>query len=63
MLTDLIAPLGGAAEIIAGTIETVGTRSFAAFVVTLPPYQAEQIAASTTLPAGLLSAEVLGYVA
>ncbi|NBN65101.1 ATP-binding cassette domain-containing protein [Microvirga tunisiensis] len=63
LLADLVAPLGGAAEIIAGTVETVGPRSFAAFVVTLPPYQAEQITAASPLPAGLLSAEVLGYVA
>ena len=63
LLADLVAPLGGAAEIIAGTVETVGSRSFAAFVVTLPPYQAERIVTSTPLPAGLLSAEVLGYVA
>ncbi|WP_106751289.1 methionine ABC transporter ATP-binding protein [Pannonibacter carbonis] len=63
LLADLVRPLGEAAEVIAGSVETVGERSFAALVVSLPPYQAEQIVASEPLPDGLLSAEVLGYVA
>ena len=62
-LADLVAPLGGTAEVVAATVETVGSRSFAALVVVVPEHQAEEIIASEPLPAGFLSAEVLGYVA